>query len=110
MELLGHRIANESVKQKIRGLIGEYELLLEVACRRKHKWFGHMTKRLGSLAQKIMYVLVDGARGLGRPKRTWITDITEWTGIGIIVCERRWGQKKWRKIYSGVIKGPQWPT
>ena len=40
------------------------------------------------------------------PKRTWLSDITEWTGIGITTCMRETeDRQKWRKI----AKSSKWP-
>ena len=49
--------------------------LIEVARRWKRQWFGHTTRRPGSLAHDG---LVDGASGRVRLKRTWLTDIAGW--------------------------------
>ena len=43
--------------------------------------------------------MVEGERGRGRPKRSWLTDITEteWTCIRITACEREAEERqKWR--------------
>ena len=50
--------------------------------RRKLQWFCHtVTGRVpGSLAQ-VMHGMVGGAR-------TWLTDVVQWTGIGITACVR----------------------
>ena len=62
--------------------------LLEFAHRRKLQWFGHTTRRVGLLAYDVMHGLVEGARGQGRPNRTWLTDIARRTGIGTTACVR----------------------
>ena len=54
--------------------------------------------------------LVERARGRGKPKRTWFTDIAEWTGIGITACVREAeDRQKWGKIAksSKCIEGQQ---
>ena len=56
----GHRITNETVKQKTRDVIGDDKLVLEATCRRKLQWFGHTTRRSCSLAYDG---LLGGARG-----------------------------------------------
>ena len=98
-----HQITNEAGKQKIRDLIGDNKPVLEVARRRKLKWFGHTTKRRpGLLAHDAMHGLVEYAiRGRGRPKKTWINGIAEWTRTGITSCLREAeDRQKWRKIFE----------
>ena len=59
------------------------------------------TRRPGSLAHDVMHGLVEGTRGRGRPKRTWLRDITDWTGIGITECVKEAeDRQKWRKIVN----------
>ena len=62
---------------------GKNKLLLKVTRRRKLQWFGHTTSSPGSLAHYVMHGRVEDVSGRGRPKRTWLTDIAEQTGIGI---------------------------
>ena len=83
------------MKPKKIDLIGDYEHLIEVAHRRKLQWFGHTTRRPGSLACDV---LVEDARGRGRPNITWLTDIAEWTGIGITCVRGDEDRQKYRKI------------
>ena len=47
--------SNETVKQKVGELIGDYELLLKVAFQRKPQWFGLTTRRPGSLPHNAMH-------------------------------------------------------
>ena len=75
------QVINEALKQKTVDLIGKYEPLLKEACRGKLQWFGHTTRRPGSLAHDVMHGMVEGASGRGRPKRTCLTDIAEWTAL-----------------------------
>ena len=45
------------------------------------KSFGHVTKHASELrlANTIMHGQVPGNRGCGRPQRSWVKDICEWT-------------------------------
>ena len=74
------KIPNAEVKNKIKQLIGEYEPLLEFARRRKLQWFGHVSRKPGTMAYTIMHRMVEGNRGKGRPQATWLKDIAYWTG------------------------------
>ena len=58
------------MKQKIRDLIGDDELLLEAARLRKLQWFSHTTRGPGSLARNVMHGIVEGARRGGKPNST----------------------------------------
>ena len=90
------RVTNEEVKHRIRNIIGTYEPLIEVARRRKLQWFGHVTRRPGTLAHTIMHGQVKGKRTRGRPKTSWLTNIAEWTRKTIVTCVREAiDRKKW---------------
>ena len=82
-----HQITNEAVKQKIRDMIGDNKPVLEFGRRRQLQWLGHTKRRPGSFAHDVMHGLVEGARGRGRPKRTWLNDISNWMRVGITTCE-----------------------
>ena len=62
------RISNDEVRNRIINIIGQYEPLLEIARRRKLQWFGHITRRPGTLAHTTMHGMVEGRRGRGRPR------------------------------------------
>ena len=75
------RRTNESVKQQVEGLAGVKKPLIQIAQERKLKFFGHVTKHPNELrlANTIMYGRVPGNRRRGRPRRSWVKDICEWT-------------------------------
>ncbi|KAG1659024.1 Sushi, von Willebrand factor type A, EGF and pentraxin domain-containing protein 1 [Nymphon striatum] len=83
---LKQKITNVEVKVRIENLIGEYEPLLETARRRKLQWFGHISRKPGSLAHTVMHGMVEGVRSRGKPKATWLKDISEWTGKSVTFC------------------------
>ena len=68
-----HRITNDTVKHKIRDLLGEYDPLSGSCTWEKYR-------RLGSLALDV----VDVRKQPGRPSR--LADIAQWTGIVITTC------------------------
>jgi len=82
-----HR-TNTSVIQEVTEKAGSFERLLEKARRRKLQWFGHVTRRPGTLAHSIMHGSVEGTRKRGRPKTNWLGDIQRWTGKKITECIR----------------------
>ena len=92
------RIRNDTVDQRITAIIGKHESLVETVRRRKLQWFGHVTRRPGTLANTIMHGSVEGSRGRGRPKRMWTDDIKDWTGMRLIECIREAGKRDvWKR-------------
>ena len=95
------KITNVEVEQRIRLLIGNYEPLLVTARRRKLQWFGHITRQNGTLAHDIMHGAVEGSRGRGRPRNTWLSDIVNWTGKSVVSCMRVARDRgRWRKTVN----------
>ena len=95
------KITNVEVEQRIRRLIGNYEPLLVTARRRKLQWFGHITRQNGTLAHDIMHGAVEGSRGRGRPRNTWLSDIANWTGKSVVSCMRVARDRgRWRKTVN----------
>ena len=106
------KTTNETVMQRIKGLIGENEPLIEVVRRRRLPWFGHVTRRPGTPAHTIMHGEVEGKKNRGRPRHTWLADIRKWTGHSIIKnvreAEKR-GDLRKRVMTSNCPNGCQ-PT
>ena len=95
------KITNTEVKERITRQIGKYEPLLETARRRKLQWFGHITRRTGSLAYDIMHGAVEGNRNRGRPRNSWLGDIVAWTKRDATTCVRLARDREgWRKIVN----------
>ena len=66
--------------------------------KRKAKYFGHMIRH-----DRMQNTLIEGKvnerRQRGRPRRTWLTDIKEWTGANIGKCVRLATDRvSWREI------------
>ena len=100
---------NVRVKELVIQYIGKHDSLLSIAKKRKLRWFGHVTRAKGTLANIILQGTVDGSRKRGRPKRIWIDDIKDWTGrtVGELLrlAEDR---AAWSKMIM-VTASPQWP-
>ena len=75
-------IRNETIREQIVQHIGEHKDLLSIVKERKLKWFGHVTRQ-NSLANTIMHGAVRGSRPQGRPKKTWLQNVKEWTGSSL---------------------------
>jgi len=76
-----HR-TNVSIREEIAKVIGPHESLLSIVKRRKMQFYGH-TNRAGNLATTILQGPVDGKRGRGRPRTTWLKNIVDWTGLAV---------------------------
>ena len=55
--------------------------------KRKLQYFGHVI-RSGKIQRLLMDGKIEGSRGRGRPRRTWVKDITEATGKSYVECVR----------------------
>jgi hypothetical protein len=80
--------------------------LLEAVKKRKLTYLGHMMRKEGeNLEKMIIQGSVPGKRGRGRPRRTWIDDATEWTGMRIEEMFRATTDRnRWRKIVHNAAK------
>ncbi|XP_063596283.1 uncharacterized protein LOC134773139 [Penaeus indicus] len=93
------KITNVEVRRRITNEIGTFEPLLETARRRKLQWFGHTSREIGTLAFDVMHVGVEGSRGRGRLRRSWLSDIGEWPGRSVVGCLREAQDRgRWRRI------------
>ena len=62
--------------------------LLRTIKKRKLSYFGHV-KRHHSLQKVMLEGQVEGRRGRGRPRRRWIDDLKEWTGMSVTELGRK---------------------
>ena len=74
--------SNIQIRELMQSYIGEHDNLLTIVKRRQLQWFRHVTRWKGSLANTILQGSTDGSRKRGRPARTWINNIKDWTGLG----------------------------
>ena len=48
-----------------------------------------------------MHGAVEGSRGRGRPRNTWLSDIANWTGKSVVSCMRVARDRgRWRKTVN----------
>ncbi|CAH1240999.1 Hypp6277 [Branchiostoma lanceolatum] len=71
---------NKEVKERIHTLQGPLDSFLSLVKKKKLQWFGHVSRAKGTLANTILQGKAEGARPRGRPRRSWISDLKEWTG------------------------------
>ena len=76
------RKTNDYVRQKIEELEGKQERILQVVKRRKLQWYGHITRH-DSLAKTIFQGTVEGGRKRGKPRKSWLSNIKEWTQMDV---------------------------
>src|SRR6218665_2400728 len=92
---------NESVRMEI-GI--EEETLQQTAVRRKLGFFGHVMRSDG-LEKGMMLAHRDGRSRRGRPRRKWMDEIHEVTGMKLaelrdVTTER----KQWRRLVKTVAR------
>src|SRR6218665_3965757 len=96
---------NESVRMEIG--IEEDETLQQTALRRKLGFFGHVMRSDG-LEKRMMLAYGDGRRRRGRPRRIWMDEIHEVTGMKLAelrdVTKER---KQWRRLDTMVARVPR---
>ena len=64
------------------------------------------TNRAGNLATTILQGSVDGKRGRGRPRTTWLKNIVDFTSLAINdlhTCSV--DRQKWKKMIDAVAHG-----
>lgn len=69
---------NAYVRSTVTSLVGPHEPLLATVKRRKLAWFGHVTRH-NTLSKTILQGTLEGSRRRGRPRKSWVTNIKEWT-------------------------------
>ena len=89
---------NDSIWCEVTHILGPQEQFLATLKHHKMTWFGHINRSMG-LANCIMQGMVDGRQGRGRPKISWLDNITTWTGmfkeeVHMMSKDR----KRWREI------------
>jgi len=98
---------NTSIWDEVTQVVGPQEHLLAIVKRRKLTWYGHVN-RSGGLANTILQGGVEGKRGRGRPRTTWLDNIRKWTGRPQTELHRLSHDRSvWRKItYSASQTRP----
>ena len=102
---------NDFVWDSVSGLAGPQEPLLSIVKRRKLKWFGHVTRH-DSLCKTVMQGTVEGGRSKGRPRKNWMDNIKEWTGLDTpTLLEQTNNRHGWRTLSSSAaLRSPRRQT
>ena len=68
--------------------------------KRKLRWYGHIT-RSTELEKMILQGTVQGGSRIGRQKKRWKDNISEWTGLGLVEALRKAEDREdWRKVVA----------
>ena len=77
--------------------------LIETIKKRKLAYYGHI-RRHDTLQRKILEGKIEGKRGRGRRRKSWIQNIEETTGLEInSCCEIARDREKWRSMASNLL-------
>ena len=96
-----HRITNEDVINRIQPTIRIWQMVMK----RKLGLFGHICRMEDKrLVKTACLGMVEGTRNRGRPRRAWIDDIKEWTGLRIGEIVRIASNRgEWRKCICTTV-------
>ena len=99
---------NDFVWRRVTEILGKRpESIEEIIKRRKLKFYGHQIRKQ-ALAKVMIEGRVEGERPRGRPKRQWIDDLKEWSGLSM-ECLRKeaTNREMWRRlVYNWVHPRP----
>jgi len=95
--------------KEIRSQIGLHVSLDAMILKQKLTYFGHVMRGKG-LKNSIMLGMVGGARGRGRPRRRWLDEVVETTGLNIWeVQEATRDRCGWRRFVMEVARDRKRP-
>ena len=105
------RKTNEYVRDKIKELVGEQEPLLTTVKRRKLGFFGHTTRH-DTLTKTILQGTLGKKRKRGRPRKSWMSNIYEWTTLPASeLLMSATNRKRWRDLAAAAaLQSPLRPA
>ena len=94
-------ITNKEVLERIKP-----EMSLEaMALKQKLVYFGHVLRTDDFLEKRCLCGEVEGKRRRGRPRRAWVDDIRESTGMSLEVLSALTADRiGWRKLAYTIVK------
>ena len=96
--------SNKQIRELMLSYLGEHDHLLTIVKRKQLSWFGHVIRWKGSLANAMLQGGTDGSRKRGRPARTWLNNIKDWTGLNFQQLIRKAEDRQlWRSCVSSAI-------
>ena len=88
--------SKEEVKNRIELEVGKVVNLVEVVRKRKLQWFGHVARQG---ADSLAKIILEGKRNRGRPEKSWMNNIIEWTGMKVVdLIKSARDRKAWKTI------------
>ena len=94
------RITNGEILRRV----GEKRLLLRTVKQRQLQYFGHLI-RAGGLQRLLLEGKVEGTKRRGAQRRTWMKDISEWTGMNYKNCVRcAMDRRRWRRMVANLYE------
>ena len=95
------RRSNQSILKEISPGISLEGLMLKL----KLQYFGHLMRRVDSLAKTLMLGGIGGKRRRGRPSMRWLDGITDSTDVSLSeLWEMVMNREAWRATIHGVTK------
>ena len=95
------RRSNQSILKEIIPGYSLEGLMLKL----KLQYFGHLTRRVGSLEKTLMLGRIEGRRRRGRQRTRWLDSITDSMDVSLSeLQELVIGREAWRAAIHGVTK------
>ena len=94
------RVSNQEVLRRMR----TKRSLITSVKKRKLDYFGHLIRNDG-LQRELLEGKIDGRRGRGRPRLSWMGNIKEWTSTRYGQCVRRAQERsRWRSMVANLLR------
>jgi hypothetical protein len=98
-------ITSAEVRDRVVRLIGQHDDILTMVKQSKFNWFGHVCRAEGTLSNDILHGLVEVRRGRGKPSKSWMTNVENWTGMGAVEeTGKARDRYRWRQVVSETVR------
>jgi hypothetical protein len=98
-KILGITYIEKRTNKDVLNKAGMERLLLTKVKERKLKYFGHISRQGNTIEKSIMLGITEGQRSRGRPRTTWMNNITEWTVMTVPEAHRAAQDRtSWRQL------------
>ena len=94
----------KKTNEEVLEMVDEQLYIIPTIIKRKMTYFGHMIRR-NNIHRLLLEGPLEGKRSRGRPRTEWITNITEWTGMGYEDLVRlAQDREQWRVMTANLLK------